>query len=166
MKCGSKNILKLQYGSKNIIAAYWGNKKIWKQHTTPEQDINTILESIISGEDLDNMNELLSNIESSNQNFTDINNQLEEIIERDEIIEMITFTVLGHEYQVQEGMTFGDWLDTEEKFYSVFDSSYNIYSDWYTGYPPATCAIGWINPEIYPNTVIHNGDIYSPPIMP
>ena len=77
MQYGSKNISKLQYGSKNIIAVYWGSKKVWE---SPEQDINTILKSIISGKELDNMNKLLYNIESSNQDFTDINNQLEEII--------------------------------------------------------------------------------------
>jgi hypothetical protein len=81
MKWGSKNIKTLQYGSKSIIAAYWGSKKVWELvSSTPEQDIDTILKSVISGENLDNMNKLLSNIESSNKDFTDINNQLEEII--------------------------------------------------------------------------------------
>lgn len=81
MKWDSKNIKKPQYGSKSIIAAYWGSKKVWELvSSTPEQDINTILKSVISGENLDNMNKLLSNIESSNKDFTDINNQLEEII--------------------------------------------------------------------------------------
>jgi DNA polymerase III gamma/tau subunit len=74
MQYGSKKISKLQYGSKNIIAAYWGSKKVWELvNITPEQDIDTILNSIISGKELDNMNKLLSNIESSNQDFTDIN---------------------------------------------------------------------------------------------
>lgn len=74
---------------------------------------------------------------------------------------MITFTILGREYQVEEGMTFGDWLYTEEKFYSVFDKMFNVYSDWYTGNVPDTCAGGTLNPGIYSNTVIHNGDIYT-----
>jgi hypothetical protein len=78
MQYGSKNISKLQYGSKNIIAVYWGSKKVWE---LADQYINTILKSIISGKELDNMNKLLYTIESSYQDFTDINNQLEEIIE-------------------------------------------------------------------------------------
>jgi hypothetical protein len=56
MKCGSKNISKLQYGSKNIIAAYWGSKIIWESvPDTSEQDINIILESIINGTELNNI---------------------------------------------------------------------------------------------------------------
>lgn len=74
---------------------------------------------------------------------------------------MITFTILGREYQVEEGMTFGDWLDTEEKFYSLFDRQINIYSNWLTGNQAVVCNAGLIIPLIYPSTVIHNGDIYS-----
>lgn len=56
MQYGSKKISKLQYGSKNIIAAYWGNKIIWKSvQDTSEQDINIILESIINGTELNNI---------------------------------------------------------------------------------------------------------------
>lgn len=62
MKWGNKNIKSLQYGNKSIIVAYWGNKKVWERVNEPEYDINTILESIIQGKDLDNMNKLLSNI--------------------------------------------------------------------------------------------------------
>lgn len=54
MKCGSKNISKLQYSGKSIIAAYWGSKIIWNSDTS-EQDINIILESIINGTELNNI---------------------------------------------------------------------------------------------------------------
>lgn len=161
MKLGSKNIQSLCYGSKGIIKAMFGSKLIWEKINI-EKVINTILKSIIDGNELNNIDSLLSKIESSNKDFSDINNQLEEIIEG-KVINMITFTLLDREYQVEEGMTFGDWLDTEEKFYSVFESNYNRYFDWSTGSTPAVCVMGYIIPEIYPNTVIHNGDIYSSP---
>lgn len=162
MKFGSKNIQSLCYGSRGIVKVMFGSKLIWEKFNA-EESVNTILKSIIDGNELNNMSSLLSQIESSNKDFSDINTQLEKIIKKDEIIEMITFTILGHEYQVQEGMTFGDWLDTEEKFYSVFDDMYNLYSNWLTGSWQVLCASGAINPDIYPNTVIHNGDIYSYP---
>lgn len=119
MKWGNKNIKSLQYGNKSIIVAYWGNKKVWERVNEPEYDINTILESIIQGKDLDNMNKLLSNIQSSNQDFTDINNQLEEIIITD-YRKPISFTVNNIEYSALENMTWEEWIYSEyskDEFY-------------------------------------------------
>lgn len=79
MKFGSKNIQSLYYGSRGIVKAMFGSKLIWEKFNA-EEDINTILKSIIDGNELNNMSSLLSQIESSNKDFSDINAQLEEII--------------------------------------------------------------------------------------
>ncbi len=117
MKWGSKNIKTLQYGSKGIVKVMFGSKLIWEKFNA-EESVNTILKSVIDGNELNNMNMLLSNIESSNQDFTDINNQLEEIINSSGNI--ISFTIShGNSsvpdtiYQAIEGMTWKDWLDSD-----------------------------------------------------
>ena len=79
MKLGSKNIQSLCYGSKGIVKVMFGSKLIWEKFNA-EEDINTILKSVIDGNELINMSSLLSHIESSNKDFSDINAQLEEII--------------------------------------------------------------------------------------
>ena len=79
MKLGSKNIQSLCYGSKGIVKVMFGSKLIWEKFNA-EEDINTILKSVIDGNELNNMSSLLSHIESSNKDFSDINAQLEEII--------------------------------------------------------------------------------------
>ena len=77
--------------------------------------INTILESIIAGEELDDMVELLEYIDNSGKDFTDINNQLEEIIDRESVNETPNSTIFyikNIKYQAEEGMTLGEWCDS------------------------------------------------------
>lgn len=80
MKFGSKNIQSLCYGSKGIVKVMFGSKLIWEKIFDAEEAVNNILKSVIDGNELNNMNSLLYQIESSNKDFTDINNQLEDII--------------------------------------------------------------------------------------
>lgn len=79
MKFGNKNIQSLCYGSKGIVKAMFGSKLVWEK-INAEESVNTILKSIIDGNELNNISSLLSQIESSNKDFSDINTQLEEII--------------------------------------------------------------------------------------
>jgi hypothetical protein len=71
--------------------------------------INTLLENIISGTDEPLNQNILNKIQSSNQDFTDINNQLEEIIDGG----VISFTIEGIQYYADDGMTWGEWTDSK-----------------------------------------------------
>lgn len=71
--------------------------------------INGMLENIISGTDEPLDINILNEIQSSNQDFTDINNQLEEIIGG----EVISFTIEGTQYYADDGMTWGEWVDSK-----------------------------------------------------
>ena len=68
--------------------------------------INTLLENIISGTDEPINQSILNQIDKSNQDFTDINNQLEEIIEGG----VISFTIEGIQYYADDGMTWDEWV--------------------------------------------------------
>lgn len=61
-----------------------------------EDDINLILESIISGEELDNSDNLLETINNSNQNFSNINMQLENIIDKYSSVGDIAFGYIAN----------------------------------------------------------------------
>lgn len=84
MKFGNKNIQSLCYGSKGIVKAMFGSKLIWEKSNV-EDYINMILESTISGNELNNMSTLLTKINNSNQDFTYINSKLEKIINGSEL---------------------------------------------------------------------------------
>ena len=123
MKFGSKNIQSLCYGSKGIVKVMFGSKLIWEKFNA-EESVNTILKSVIDGNELNNMDNLLYQIESSNMDFTDINNQLEEIIlsECDPLENpenYLTFEVVSNAMRIsfsnncQYSLGTNEWFDLE-----------------------------------------------------
>ena len=98
------------YITPNICVLIGNKRPHYTKYFDVLSEINGILENIISETDEPLDINILNQIQSSNQDFTDINNQLEEIISGKELI---SFTIEGTQYYAIDGMTWGDWVNSE-----------------------------------------------------